>query len=160
MRFTDINRQTTWVKQCQVFVDEVGQPMESKHGWCQAIIARDSVGLQECINYFFNHLTFEVKLDEVGPRWYNIRWLRDKGYYQGVPCEAPSAVKLDEEGPDWDKIALGKCRYGILVACIQSGTSIYELDYDQINRLATFSMTGEPAFTKTEIQEINEHERK
>lgn len=143
MRFQDIQRQKTWLRQVQVYIDEIGEPVEAEYGFCQAITARDGVGVSECLNYFFSDLTFSVDPKEVGLRWYDIRYEKDKDYFRGVPAVAPVVDETIAEQPDWNRIALGKCRHGVLCAFINSGANIYDIDLNRVNQLAKFSMTGE-----------------
>ena len=56
--------------------------------------------------------------------------------------------ELKAMGPDWEKIALGKCRHGIIMACLHAGFNIYDLTNDpklvaQVRKLAKFSYKGE-----------------
>lgn len=152
MRFQDIQRQKTWLKQVNILVEEVGEPMESANGFCQAIVAKDATGITETLNYFYaseHHPDASIRLSEVGSKYYDIRW--KDNYFQCKPCDPPPV--LEKEGPDWDKIALGKCRFGILCAMIQGQyLQFNETMKDQpvnpyllkvVNRLANFSMTGE-----------------
>jgi len=153
MRFQDIRRQNgKWTKQCQYFVRSVSPPQDSKYGLCQTLEADDSVGLTEVLNYFYNNEQFEIDSTWMGKQWLDVRYKDD--YYQCVPVDAPPQTTLEDSGPDWDKIALGKCRHGILCAYIQHNglpTGMTEIGTDcldqrllkLINMLAKFSMTGE-----------------
>ena len=153
MRFQDIRRQNgKWTKQCQYFVRSVSPPQDSKYGLCQTLEADDSVGLTETLNYFYDNEQFEIDSTWMGKQWLDVRYKDD--YYQCVPTDAPPQTTLEDSGPDWDKIALGKCRHGILCSYIQhSGIPVGKQPDEStglkkgvlyfINELAKFSMTGE-----------------
>ncbi len=147
MRLKDIQRQTTWVKQVCVQVDNIGRPMEAQHGLCQAIDVTFGQGSKDVMNYFFADLTFALDPKETGKQWYDIKWTGE--YLNCRPAQAKEEALVDDGGPDWDKINLGKCRHGILCAMLQAGFPPGDiLNPDnmwpyKINKLAKFSMTGE-----------------
>ena len=84
--FRDVHRAKKWCKQIRVEVCEVGKPEMTDSGYCQAIQATDSRGATECINCFYNDLTFGVAKDETGEQWYDIKW--DGQFYCGKPALA------------------------------------------------------------------------
>lgn len=152
MRFQDVMRQGKWLNQCKYIVESVGEPQETQHGFCQALQVTDSVGITETLNYFYEYDGGEIAADFLGIQWLDVRWKKNSEYYQCKPAEAPKDVTpLNNDKPDWNKIALGKCRHGILCAFIQSG-QFFDIDDGGecmssklriVNNLAHFSMTGE-----------------
>lgn len=145
IRFQDVTRQKAWMRAMQVKVEEVGQPQETQHGFCQAITLTDGVGITETFNYFFPFPEAEVLITETGTQFYDLKWDDKMGLFKCKPATPPPSKELvPEKGPDWDKINLGKCRHGILCATIENGGLIAALNnLETINRLAEFSMTGE-----------------
>lgn len=106
IRFLDIQRQTTWQKKIQILVLDVGRahPIErSADGWCQCIQARDGVGREEPMNYFWNedkdekYLMGEIPHTMIGDHWYDIIWRKDKEYFQCRLAEAPPAEEQFEK---------------------------------------------------------------
>ena len=154
IRFLDVERQKTWMRQIELKIDNVGKTEESQYGFCQVVQATDGVRRTEPLNYFFEHLEGSIDPSETGVQWYDVKWDEKNGYFRCKPAEA-KPKELKSEGPDWDKIPLGKCRFGILCAYIQSsGLPVYleqgKTEFslkngvlNQINKLAQFSMTGE-----------------
>lgn len=96
MRFLDIERQTVWVRQCQYTVLDVGKPGETEFGLCQAISMRDNVRRECIVNYFYGDEIGEVGIDETGEQWWDVRWVADKGYFQGKPAEARKEPQLEK----------------------------------------------------------------
>ncbi len=105
IRFLDIERQTTWQKKIQILVLDVGRvrPIEnSEDGWCQCIQARDGVGREEPLNYFWNEPVDEKDLmgkipgTMIGNHWYDIIWRKDKEYFQCKLAEAPVEDKFEK----------------------------------------------------------------
>lgn len=148
MKFTDVMRQgKKWVKG-QFYVRSVSAPEETREGgFCQAVQAVDTVGIEECLNYFCTDTQLEIKQNEVGKQWYEVRWIQEKGYYQCKPTDPPAPIWTDDEQPDWFKINLGKCRHGIMIAMLSAKLNPFDIVNDQtlrdvINKLAYFSMTG------------------
>ena len=139
----------------QFKVESIGEPQETQYGFCQAVTVTDSRGLTECMNYFFELMEAQIDPTEIGEQFYDVKWDEKKQLYRCIPATPPVKDELKPEGPDWDKIALGKCRFGILCAYIQSsGLPVYleqgKTEFslkngvlNQINKLAQFSMTGE-----------------
>ena len=151
MRFQDIIRTGVWQRQCKYFVNEISPPQETLYGQCQVLTVTDTVGIKEPLNYFFDGEEMSLGMDFVGVQWLDVRWKKDEKYFQCIPAEPPKEQNwTDDDKPDWDKIALGKCRHGILCALIQAGhyqrcKSTEQVDemLDAANKLARFSMTGE-----------------
>jgi len=147
MRFQDITRQKTWMRSVQVKVESVGEPQETQYGFCQAVTATDTMGLTECLNYFFNDMQGALDIREVGAKYYDIKWDREKHFFKCIPAEpSPAPEELEKDQPNWDKINLGKCRHGILCAVLQSGLHPSDITNEiktTINQLAQFSMTGD-----------------
>jgi hypothetical protein len=149
MKFSDIeNQNSKWVENCQFTVREVGKPYDSDYGLSQAISVTDSDGIDGYIYVYLTDPVFEVDSDFVGKKWFRVR-CKD-GVFNGYPVE--DGVDTDDK---WDKINFGKCRHGILVACIQAGFNIHDLADDKklqetINRLAQFSMYGK---VETDLKE-------
>ena len=144
MTFNDINRQKAWMRQVQMLVKSVGEPQETQYGWCQAVEATDSRGLTEWMNYFYEHSEVQIDPSETGVQFFDIKWDAKNNYYKCIPSTPPVKQELVPDRPAWDKIALGKCRHGILCALLSAGWNPYHINEDgeQINRLAEFSMTG------------------
>ena len=150
MTFKDIQRQNSKIKSVEVCVLDVGEPTPSVNGLCQAITATDYVGREVEMMYYFNNNEFCVKTEEVGVQFYDIKWQSKNNTFKCVPAEPEPKEQESNDKPNWDKIALGKCRHGILCALIQAGhyqrcKSTEQVDemLDAANKLARFSMTGE-----------------
>ena len=156
MTFADILRQGgKWTKG-KFYVRSVSPPEETRTGgFCQTIQVIDSRQMEETVNLFCTDdpLT-QMKESEVGERWIEIRWRKDEKYYQGQIAKPEPITWATDDSPNWDKIALGKCRHGILCAYIQHDglpIGMTEIGTDcpdptllkLINMLAKFSMTGE-----------------
>ncbi len=148
MELADIKRQKgKWAEDCEIKVDEVCVPIEQQDGgFLQNVEATFAQGQTATIKYYYNNPDFEIDVLEIGTQWYRIRW---KGtYLQGNPTDPPENEPATR-GVDWDKIALGQCRHGLLVAHEQlRGLVAYDSDEGKLVRIeiskwAKFSMTGE-----------------
>lgn len=138
MRFMDIQRQKgTWMKQCQYTVLDVGEPCETKYGLCQVITLRDAVGQEEPVNYFYDDEMGEIKGDEIGEQWYDIRW-KDEGYYQGKPAEARKEPELEPNNV-WERKDLRIARMSCIKSAVEwlRGDTEAETD-DVIDAAGTF----------------------
>ena len=147
MILRDIQRQKTWVRECQFQVNEFSEPTDAQHGLVQAFNVTDKFGRTEEILYYFDDMQMCVPYDET-PEWFDVKWMGT--YFKCIPVDPPKDAPKTER-PDWDKINLGKCRHGILCAAIQSGelsvktandTMYIEHMLTNIEKLAEFSMTG------------------
>ena len=146
IRFIDVERQKAWMRQIELRIDTVDEPQETQYGYCQVVQATDGVGRTEPLNYFFELIEGSIDPSETGVQWYDVKWDEKNGYFRCKPAEA-KPKELKSEGPDWDKIALGKCRFGILCAWIQAGEDPFRISHDKarrnvINELADFCMNG------------------
>jgi len=142
MRIQDIQRNKKWLL-CEIQVDSITEPLETQFkGFVQSLEVTFSQGVKDVINYYFTLPEFAIDTHDIGPRWYKILWTGE--YFKCVPAEAQKEIA--SSSPDWYKINLGKCRHGILVACIQSGCQLADLAEEDgesqilINKLAEFSM--------------------
>lgn len=144
MRLKDIQRQRKWML-CQVQIDNISESTETRFdGFVQSINVTFAQGSKDVMNYYMKDPTFAVDPSETGKQWYDIKYTGE--YLKCRPAkEKPKDDKFEDGGVDWNKINLGKCRHGILVAYIQN-TGKLDLHRDDalaINALAKFSMTGE-----------------
>ncbi len=148
MNLTDIKNQNgKWAEKCEVFVDEVGEPLEQQGGgFLQYINVTFAPGQKATMNFYYNGSLFEIDVLEIGKQWYKIRW--NGTYLRCCPTDPPENEPVTK-GVDWDKIALGKCRHNILIAFIGAGVNLHNLAekdcewHSVINKLAYFSMHGE-----------------
>jgi len=73
-----------------------------------------------------------------------------------VPYDAPqttrNAPQQANSTPDWDAIAEGKVRHGVVCAFIQAG--VVELDYDIVERITKYIMTGQVPAPEPGSQEV------
>ena len=148
MDFNSISRQTAWMRAVQFTVTDIGQPMETQYGFCQAITATDSRGVTNCLNYFFEIMEASVDPTEVGEQFYDVKWDAKKQLFKCIPATPPVKDELKPEKTDWDAVNLGKCRTVVLCAMLQAKLNPYDVIKEEplrdcINQLAYFCMKGE-----------------
>ncbi len=117
MNLKHLKRQNTWVKQCEVYIDEVTPPMDGQHSLMQSLDVTFSCGNRDSMTYYFNDMMFAIDVKEIGKQWYDIKWTGTE--FKCRPAKAKEATQLDSEYPDWVKISDGKCRHGYIVAEIR-----------------------------------------
>lgn len=120
IRFLDIERQGTWLKSIQIQVDDVGVPQETQHGLCQVIQATDGVNRPEPLNYFYDDEAGRVEATETGSQWYDVRWVKDKEYFQCRPATAPPEKEFEDNV--WEKKDLRITK----MSCISSAVKFWE----------------------------------
>lgn len=135
----------TWCKQCQIYVEDISAPQDTKHGLCQAITVVFDQNVTETINYFFDDVQFAVGTSETGRQWYDIRYKND--FFECKPCDAKKEEDLREgEYPDWDAIALGKCRHKhvdrLLERIMPTELIAMPQELEAINKLVEFESKG------------------
>ena len=145
MRIKDIKRQTTWVKQVQVNVKEVTQPMDAPEGGLvQSIDVTFDQGVDDTMRYYFTDTQFALGLTETGPQWFDIKWTGS--YLKCKPAKAKEQVTMDDDYPDWGKIALGKCRHKhvdkLLERMLPSELLSKQNELKAINKLVEFEAKG------------------
>ncbi len=148
MRIKDVKRQKKWVL-CQIQVDNISEPTETQFdGFVQSLDVTFAQGSKDVMNYYFNDPIFAVDETLIGPQWYDIKWTGEYLKCRPAKSNQQAETDMEEGGIDWDKINLGKCRHGIILAFIKANVNIYDITDNptvvkQIRKIAKFSMTGE-----------------
>ncbi|KKM86005.1 hypothetical protein LCGC14_1283370 [marine sediment metagenome] len=138
MDYKHIQRQgPTWVKQVEVYVIEITDPMDAPHsGLMQSVDVRFSCGTKASMSYYFGDPTFAIDLTETDAQWYDVRWKNE--YLQCRPAKAKEQVKM-ESTTDWEAknkaIAYGKTKCRLVCSAIESGQIMCDSD-DHVRRLA------------------------
>ncbi len=116
MNLSDVQNQTTWCRKVSLTVSSIGEPGEAPHGWCQAITVWDEQE-EGIINYFYKTEEEAMSVAETTTMLFDVRWVKDKGYFQGFPSEAQDVQPQNV----WER----KDRRIAKMSCIKSAVEFY-----------------------------------
>ena len=146
MKIDDIYRQNEnkWIDWAEFLILEVGETQESEHGLLQVLKIAGDVGKRAKMSCYCPDEQFIIEESWEGKRAaFRIR--HKGGFLSGYlnNDDPPKQGKI----VDWDTINFGKCRHGILCACIGAGLKPEDIESDvklqkMINNLAHFAMFG------------------
>lgn len=148
MRIAEIYKQKEgkWIDYTEFTILDVGEPSETEHGLAQTLKIADEIGTRaEMTCYcpkeneeFLIEPDYEGKLCSFAIRHKEGRLI---GHITNE-CPPETYKRID-----WEVINFGKCRHGILIACIGAGIAPADIEKSVewqklINNLAHFSMYG------------------
>ncbi len=146
MRITEIYKQKEgkWIDYTEFTILDVDKPQESEHGLMQILKIADEIGMRAEMTCYCNNEEFLVEESYEG-KMCSFAVRHKEGRLTGhITNECPPDTY---KRIDWEVINFGKCRHGILIACISAGISPSDIEKSVewqklINNLAHFSMYG------------------
>ncbi len=150
MKIEEIFKQNEnkWIDFATFIVYSIGEVQPAEHGHVQEIVISDEIGKTATMAYYFTELELVFEKEYEGTECaFKLRYKGDR--IQGYPVEVDEPKKIETAYQAyWNAVNFGKCRHGILVACIKSISDAQKIEKDvelqkTISNLAHFSMTGQ-----------------